>query len=276
MSSRTKEIIIENMFYGAFPERRKGQEVLGKTSGITPEIEKEIVEFCTSWGDCRNLKFKRSLNQFPLKSKSSDGENLIAVVKVVNSGRDSMGREGNLARHALILKESDYHWLDYNPFTLESLGVFLSVWSPGRDFDTITLQPSKIPQTDYSDIPQKQLKQLGEYLGIILSGGEIYLFMNNHLPPAEDIIYYAMKLLPLNIKSKLSLTTFAFRKNLNYQIGCYYRQSNTQPDPLKVKYETVGEIEKESAKFVEILFTDLKTEKYARVMGLLANIYPPV
>jgi hypothetical protein len=273
MPFQTGDIVIENLFYGALPERRKGQEVLGKTSGITPEIEREIVEYCSSWGDCRNLKFRRSLNQFPLTAKSQSGEGLIAVVKVVNSGIDSMGREGNLARHALILTEGCYRHLEYNPFTLESQGVFLGVWTRQCHCQTILLNSHLIPPSDLSEIPKTFFEPLSDYLHAILSGGEIYLFLPNHLHPAEDIIYYLIKLLPISFRPSISLTTFAFRKNLNYQIGCYFRQSSILPDPLRVRFETSKDRKEEIAPYLKALFDELKGEKYSRAAKMLASSF---
>ncbi len=268
------DIIIENMFYGALPDRRMGQEVLGKTPGVTPEMEREIVEFCGSWGDCRNLKFRRSLNQFPLKSKSPEGENLLAVVKVVNAGRDSMGREGTLVRHALILTVDAYERLEFNPFTLEAQGVFLSAQTRQGDCERIALDSRKVPPSDLSEIPRAYYDSLCEYLHAVLSGGEMFIFLSNHLHPAEDIIYHTIKLLPLWLRPRIALTTFAFRKNLDYRIGCYYRQGNPSPDPLKIRFETTGEKKEAAGEFLAELFGDLRREHYGRVTRLLAKPSP--
>jgi hypothetical protein len=268
-------IAIENMFYGAVPIRRMGQEVLGKTPGINAEIEKEIVEFCNSWGDCRNLKFRRSLNQFPLKARSSDGGKLIAIVKVVNAGRDSMGREGTLARHALVLREVDYRRIEFNPFTLESQGVFLEAWTQASDCRTIFIDSRTIPPSDLSEIPRSFYKQLREYLTTIMSGGEIFLFANNHLHTAEDIIYYVFKLLPIEIRPDIPLTTFAFRRNLDYKMGCYYRQSGTTPDPLKIQFEIAGEKDAVAVEFANNLLGGLDAEKYGFAARMLGQSYPP-
>ncbi|HBC46666.1 MAG TPA: hypothetical protein DCZ43_06440 [candidate division Zixibacteria bacterium] len=267
-------ISIENMFYGALPNRRMGQEVLGKTPGITAEIEAEIVEFCNSWGDCRNLKFRRSLNQFPLDAPGSDGSDMIAVVKVVNAGRDSMGREGTLVRHALILNENDYRQIEFNPFTLEAQGAFLEAWTQACDCRPILVNSRIIPPTDLSEIPRSFFKQIKEYIETVLSGGTIFLFINNHLHTAEDVIYYVFKLLPADFRAQIALTTFAFRRNLEYQIGCYYRQSDTSPDPLKVQFEMSGEKNKVAMDFATELFDSLENEKYGQAARMLAAPFP--
>jgi hypothetical protein len=264
-------IAIENMFYGALPGRRMGQEVLGKTSGITPEIEAEIVEFCNSWGDCRNLKFRRSLNQFPLEARGSDNKGLIAAVKVVNAGRDSMGREGTLVRHALVLGDDDYRQIEYNPFTLEAQGVFLEAWTQACDCRPIIVDSRVIPPPDFSEIPRSYYQHLKEYLEIILSGGAIFHFANNHLHTAEDVIYYVFKLLPIGFRPQIALTTFAFRRNLEYQIGCYYRQSGAVSDPLKVQFEMLGEKEKAAVEYAAELFESLESERYGQVARMLVT-----
>jgi hypothetical protein len=264
-------ITIENMFYGADPNRRMGQEVLGKTSGISDETEREIVEFCNSWGDCRNLNFRRSLNQFPLKGLSRDGETLMAVVKVLNAGRDSLGREGTLVRHALIIRESDYRRIEYNPFTLESQGVFLSAGTRLSYCREIIINTGQVPPSDLSEIPRAFFDSLFDYLHTILSGGEIFLFLNNHLNSAEEIIYHIFKILPIDVRPRLAVTTFAFRKNLNYKIGCYYRQSGVAPDPLKVRFEISGEKDEATGDFLRLLFECLRDERYGRVLRMLAD-----
>jgi hypothetical protein len=269
MSTFRGDIAIENMIYGVLPDRRMGQEVLGKTPGIPPDTEQEIVEFCTSWGDCRNLKFRRSLNQFPLKCNSPDGDRLIAVIKVINSGLDSIGREGALVRHALVLRESDYRHLEFNPFTLESLGVFLTVWTKQSNCEVIFLDSRLVPPSDFSEIPRAYYDSLFSYLHTLLSGGEIFLFLNNHLHTAEDIIYYVIKLLPVDFRSRIALTTFAFRKNLDYSIGCYYRQSGAPADPLKIRFEMAGEKDEKLVAFLKALFENLECEKYGRAARML-------
>ena len=267
-------IVIENMVYGALSYSRKGQQVVGRSKGITPETEQEIVGFCNSWGDCRNLNFKRSLNQFPLKSVAPDGRKLIAVVKVINSGRDQVGREGSLIRHALMLAKNEYRWLEYNPFLLESLGIFLTVWTRQSDCRAIHINRHAIPPSDLAEIPQYYYDALFEYLHVILSGGRIYYTANNHVRTAEEIIYYLMKLLPLEIKSEIAMTTFAFRKNLEYRIGCFYRSSSVPADPLKVIFETTGERTTEVESYLEELFAKLKSERFGGVIRMLTNPLP--
>jgi len=270
----SKNIIIENMVYGAFSYSRRGQQVVGKTSGISPEAQQEIVEFCNSWGDCRNLKFKRSLNQFPLKNKSANNKKLIAVVKVINSGKDQIGREGALVRHALILSEDDYRYLEFNPFMLESQGTFLTAWTRKSNCQTIFLDKSSIPPSDLSEIPRVYYDSMFEYLHTILSGGEIYYISNNHVRTAEEIIYYLLKLLPLEIKSKIAMTTFAFKKNLDYSIGCYYRRSSIPDDPLKIKFDMIGDRQKEIGDYLRAIFDNLKREKFGRVIKTLSEPLP--
>lgn len=264
-------IVIENLVYGAFPSQRMGQQVVGKSPGVTSEIEREIVEFCNTWGDCRNLKFRRSLNQFPLISKFADSREAMAVVKVTNAGKDSIGREGALVRHALILAREDYRRLEFNPFMLESLGVFLTVWTRIADCETIYLANDKIPPSDLSEVPQSFHGALSSYAGTILSGGEVYIYLNNHIHTIEDMIYYLIKILPIDFKASLALTTFTFKKNLDYKIGCYYRQLSQDVDPLKAHFELSGESRPEIDNYLKTLFECLKSEKYGRAAKLLAE-----
>ena len=264
-------IAIENLIYGAFSFSRKGQQVVGRTPGITDEIEKELVEFCNTWGDCRNLKFRRSLNQFPLAARSGRGEKLIGIIKVINSGLDQVGREGTLVRHAVVLTEADYRFLEFNPFALESQGVFQMVWTRQSNCRTIFIDKKSIPPSDLSEIPHSLFDTLYDLLFMLVSGGEMYLFLNNHVNTAEDIIYYIIKLLPLDLRASIALTTFAFRKNLDYKIGCYYRQSSTSPDPLTIQFEKSGTPDSGKEAFLKELFDDLKGEKYGRAIRLLSQ-----
>jgi hypothetical protein len=273
-SGFTSDIVIENLVYGAFPHQRMGQQVVGKSPGITDEIEREIVDFCNTWGDCRNLKFRRSLNQFPLNSRLRDGRKAIAVVKVTNAGKDSMGREGTLVRHALVLAESDYRYLEFNPFALESQGIFLTVWTRLCDCETIYLKHELIPPADLSEVPRSFYGPLKLYAATVMSGGEIYMYLNNHIQTAEDMIYYLIKILPLDIRASLALTTFTFRKNIDFKIGCYYRQLNQPMDPLRVQFETTGQPGQNINDYLQILFDCLKDEKYGRAAKILAEPLP--
>lgn len=273
-SGFTDDIVIENLVYGAFPNQRMGQQVVGKSAGITDEIEREIVEFCNTWGDCRNLKFRRSLNQFPLQSRLRDGRNAIAVVKVTNAGKDSIGREGTLVRHALVLAETDYRYLEFNPFVLESQGIFLTVWTRLCDCRTIYLKFDSIPPADLSEVPRLFYGPLKLYAATLLSGGEIYVYLNNHIQTAEDMIYYLIKILPLDFRARLALTTFTFKKNIDFKIGCYYRQLNRPADPLKVQFETTGQPFQTVNDYLQMLFECLQDEKYGRAAKILAEPLP--
>lgn len=268
------DIVIENLVYGAFPNQRMGQQVVGKSTGITDDIEQEIVEFCNTWGDCRNLKFRRSLNQFPLKSRLRDGRNAIAVVKVTNAGKDSIGREGTLVRHALVLAETDYRYMEFNPFVLESQGIFLTVWTRLCDCQIIYLKRDSIPPADLSEVPRLFYGALKMYAATVISGGEIYVYLNNHIQTAEDMIYYLIKVLPLGFRARLALTTFTFKKNIDFKIGCYYRQLNQPADPLKVQFETTGQPHPIVNDYLQKLFECLNDEKYGRAAKILAEPIP--
>jgi hypothetical protein len=273
-SGLTSDIVIENLVYGAFPHQRMGQQVVGKSAGITDEIEREMVEFCNTWGDCRNLKFRRSLNQFPLNSRLRDGRKAIAVVKVTNAGKDSMGREGTLVRHALVLAETDYRYLEFNPFVLESQGIFLTVWTRLCDCETIYLKHELIPPADLSEVPRSFYGPLKLYAATVMSGGEIYMYLNNHIQTAEDMIYYLIKILPLEIRAGLALTTFAFKKNIDFKIGCYYRQLSQPADPLRVQFETTGQPGRNINDYLQTLFDYLNDEKYGRAAKMLTEPMP--
>lgn len=272
----SNDIVIENLVYGAFPHQRMGQQVVGKSAGITDEIEQEIVEFCNTWGDCRNLKFRRSLNQFPLNAQLRDGRKAIAIVKVTNAGKDSVGREGTLVRHALILSETDYRYLEFNPFVLESQGIFLAVWTRLCDCQTIYLKRDSIPPADLSEVPRSFYAPLKLYAATIISGGEIYTYLNNHIQTAEDMIYYLIKILPRDFRANLALTTFTFRKNIDFKIGCYYRQLSQPADPLRVQFETTGQPYPEVNDYLQQLFEFLNDEKFGRAAKLLAEPLPKI
>jgi hypothetical protein len=229
-------IEVEHLVYGSFSFDGSAQHIPAQSKGITKKIRTEITSFCDSWGECKNLKFLSSLNQVWLKDEP-DSEPKIAVIKIIHHGRDFSGRSGALLRHALIFKHKDYESFGFNPFTVEDLNIFKSDWNTKDSCETLFIEPAEIPEKNLSLIPGELYPSLKENLSFFLKGFSLLSYRIINTPSSDAYLRYLFYLLPYIMRKKLSLTTFAFRKNFDYQIGCIYSSARIPKDDLFLEFE---------------------------------------
>ncbi len=229
-------IEVEHLIYGSFNFCGSAQHIPDQSRGISKNIRKEIASFCDSWGECKNLKFYSSLNQIWLEDEPGS-ESKVAVIKVTHHGRDFSGRGGALLRHALVFKGRDYEKLEFNPFRVEDLNIFKTDWKDDDRCEAFYVDPADLPKEDLGTIPQELYPSLKENLSFLLQGFSLISYRITNTPNSDSYLRSLFCLIPYSGRKKFSLTTFAFRKNCNYQLGCIYSPERIPQDSLDVEFE---------------------------------------
>jgi hypothetical protein len=231
-------IKVEHLVYGTFSTSGMAQHVPSQSPGIDSNTKNQIISFCNSWGECRNLKFFSSLSQFFLDTQENQ-EPQVAVIKITHHGQDFAGRKGALLRHALLFKASDYSLLECSPFRVEQWGKFKTSWSEDEKCDPFFMEPPDLNQNELEKIPSSVFASLRENLVLLLKGFSLLSYRNVNTPTSDLYLRYLYSLIPHSQRSGLPFTTFAFRNNKGYRLGCIYSPDRIPEDSLSVKFERI-------------------------------------
>lgn len=231
-------IAVEHLIYGTFSTSGMAQHVPSQSPGIDSYTRNQIISFCNSWGECRNLKFFSSLNQFYLETQENQ-EPQVVVVKITHHGQDFAGRKGALLRHALIFKVSDYSLLEFDPFKVEELGKFKTSWSEEEKCDSFYVDPTNLSGNEFQKIPPSLFPSLKENLALLLRGFCLLSYRNVNTPTSDLYLKYLYSLIPHSQRNNLAFTTFAFRNNKSYRLGCIYSPDRIPEDSLSVEFEKI-------------------------------------
>lgn len=274
-------IQVEQLIYGSFSFDGSAQHVPAQSQGVSKKTRQEITSYCDTWGDCKNLKFYSSLNQIWIDD-DPDSEPEAAIVKITHHGKDFSGRSGAMLRHALVLKEGDYRELDFSPFRLEELGLFKTDWKEGETCETLYVDLADSSEDDLSRIPQSLHQSLKENLSFFLGGLSLLSYRIINTPDSDSYLKALFSLIPCQRRRGLVLTTFAFRKNRDYQLGCIYSPQRIPGDGSAVEFErkedgsSSGWTPKEISGYLDPLFINLKEnhlgEASARIRSYSAGV----
>ena len=274
-------IQIEQLIYGSFSFDGSAQHVPAQSDGISKRTRQEITSFCDTWGDCKNFKFYSSLNQIWMQDHP-DSEPEAAIIKITHHGRDFSGRSGAMLRHALVLKERDYRELDFSPFRLEELKLFKTDWKDGETCETLYVDLAELAQEDLSVIPQDLHGSLKENLRLFLGGFSLLSYRIANTPKSDSYLKALFSLIPCQRRKGLVLTTFAFRKNCDYQLGCIYSPQRIPEDDSAVEFERKEGVSpsvwtaKEISDYLDPLFINLRQndlgEASARIRSYSAGV----
>jgi len=231
-------IKVEHLVYGTFSTSGMAQHVPSQSPGIDSNTKNQIISFCNSWGECRNFKFFSSISQFFLKPDESN-EPQVALIKITHHGQDFAGRRGALLRHALVVRASDYSLLEYNPFRVEQWGKFKTSWSEEEKCDPFFVEAPGLSQNELEKIPSSVFSSLRQNLMLLLKGFSLLSYRNVNTPTSDLYLKHLYSLIPHSQRNGLSFTTFAFRNNRSYRLGCIYSPDRIPEDSLSVEFEKI-------------------------------------
>lgn len=270
-------IKVEHLIYGTFSTSSMAQHVPCQSSGIDNHTKNQIISFCNSWGECRNLKFFSSLNQFYLEPQANE-EREVAVIKITHHGQDFAGRKGALLRHALVFKVSDYSLLEFDPFKVGELGIFKTSWSEEEKCDALYIDSLSLSNNELQQIPPSLFHSLKENLSLLLKGFSLLSYRNVNTPNSDLYLKYLYTLIPHYLRNNLVFTTFAFRNNMNYRLGCIYSPDRIFEDSLgagfeKKKHSGALSLSQESiiSQYMEQAFSFLEQKEFSKVFELIKS-----
>lgn len=268
-------IKVEHLIYGTFSTSVMAQHVPSQSPGIDSDTKNQVISFCNSWGECRNLRFVSSLNQFYLETSENENPQ-VAIIKVTHHGRDFAGREGALLSHALVFKTSDYSLLEFDPFKVETLGKFKTGWSEEEKCDSFYLDPRNLSADELQKIPRSLFSSLKENLTLFLKGLCLLSYRNVNTPTSDLYLRYLYSLIPHSLRDSLAFTTFAFRNNISYKLGCIYSPDRIPEDNLSVEFEKIKPSIPESTPeermirdYINQVFLFLEQKEFSKVSVLL-------
>jgi hypothetical protein len=267
-------IEIEHLIYGSFQFDGSAQHIPAQSPGISNKIRKEITSFCDSWGECKNFKFYSSLNQIWLEDES---EPKVAVIKVTHHGKDFSGRSGALLRHALVFKEKDYQKIGFDPFRVESLNILRTDWKEGDSCETLHADPARFSKVDLSLIPAELYPSLRENLSSLLKGLSLYSYRSINTLRSNSYVQGLFSLIPHSKRRTIPLTTFAFRKNHEYRIGCIYSPERIPQDDADVRFEKKAGGSQSTCEgemildYGKTLFSFLEQNRYVEALAYIEN-----
>jgi hypothetical protein len=267
-------IEIEHLVYGSFQFDGSAQHIPAQSQGISNKTRKEITSFCDSWGECKNFKFYSSLNQIWLEDESDPK---VAVIKVTHHGKDFSGRSGALLRHALVFKEEDYQKIGFDPFRVESSNILRTDWKEGDNCETLHVDPAKFSKDDLSLIPPELYPSLKENLSSLLKGFSLISYRSINTLRSNSYVQALFSLIPYSRRKMIPLTTFAFRKNYEYRLGCIYSPERIPEDDADVKFErktggSQGNCEGEMIlDYPKTLFSLLEQNRYIEALAYIEN-----
>jgi hypothetical protein len=213
-------MLLENLIYGTFPDLPGSQHVVHKTSGITPQIEAELLNFYNDFGDCRNEHFAGSLTVHPVKGGSD--EPLTAISKVSQQGKDFSGRWGALLRHSAIVSRRQYQMLLYDPAPLDKLLRSGGTAAELGGIGDLTVASPTDPQLFLAELPQLPFGDLKDNLGRLMSGKRLVLYSEINTAQTNLYLRRLINLLPFSFKCSLSWSEFLFRPSEEIDVALYY------------------------------------------------------
>lgn len=270
-------IKVEHLVYGTFSTSGMAQHVPSQSPGIDTHTKNQIISFCNSWGECRNLKFFSSLSQFFLDTQENQ-EPQVAVIKITHHGQDFAGRKGALLRHTLLFKASDYSLLEYNPFRVEQWGKFKTSWSEEEKCDPFFMEPPELSQSELEKIPSSVFASLRESLMILLKGFSLLSYRNVNTPTSDLYLKCLYSLIPHSQRNGLAFTTFAFRNNKSYRLGCIYSPDRIPDDSLNVEFQKIKPSlslspseENKIRDYIDHVFYFLEQKEFSKVSELIKS-----
>lgn len=210
------EIRYEQAVYGSFPFWDRGYSILAHSPGCRPEWLVGLRAACQQFGE-RPAGAAEASALFALKLDAGPW----LIVGISPQGEDDRGRPGALAFHALFLDPRDYRRAGGNPFDFAPL--LRKDWTA----ETETL-PTGVwavePAEPSPPLVGNQAESIAATLG---RGGRVAIQAN---APIDALARQVWSLLPLSIRSRASVATWAFGNGNHFDLVALPRLAGIEFD----------------------------------------------
>lgn len=213
-------MFIENLIYGTFPNLPGSQQVVHKTSGITPAVEAELLKFYNDFGDCKNEAFKSSASVHWLHAES--GEPLVAISKVTQMGKDFSGRWGALLRHTAVLARSQYREIMFCPGFVTRHLVESGTAEELSAIGSIEVVETGVAEPLLEELAAMPFSDLKENLRRLMTGERLIAYSEINAENTDRYLRRLVSLLPMSFSAELNWSEFLFRPLENFDLLVAY------------------------------------------------------
>ena len=205
MSQSTTRIVCEQAVYGSFPFWDKGYGILAKSGGCRQEWFSDLIHLCQSLGQPPS-DATPTVASLVFAHRLPSGPWLVGLGS--SQGCDDRGRPGAWAFHALFISGDDYRRCGGSPFVFEA--YFKKTFEADCQLDTLVAELVS-PDVDLPEADSQKRKWLrqGRRLRLLTQQSadrEISQFWHN---------------LPVNQRSRHSITTWAFRTDTDFDFAAF-------------------------------------------------------
>lgn len=218
----------EQALYGSFPFRQRGYEIAAHSAGCRPEWLRALARSCTQFGE-RPTGVAVSGALF---AKPIPGTRVWMVVVVGEAGRDDLGRPGALAFHAWFVTDRDYRRIGAQPFG------FAALPPTGWDSDSGTLPTATLRLTRLR-CPGAGCDPRARTIAERLRQRQPVAF--EAPAPIGDLAREIWNLLPLRIRCRTSLATWAFSNANRFDLVAVPRRALIEADPAYLDAAALAE-----------------------------------
>lgn len=229
---------LDHLIYGTFPDLPGSQQVVYRSSGITPEFESWLISQYDQFGDCKTEEFRSSLTL----QWNRDGESPVAVLtKVTHAGKDFSGRWGALLRHSAIITEEQFFAI-YGDISIiaERLVAGGSSEELSQSSD-LEIDSTPDQNAIIESILSLDLAHFESNLKRVLAGERLVLYADLNTPHLNKYIQNLLLLLPLPIRALLNWSEFIFRSLPEMNLSVVHSSRYSAPDGDIIEFQSDGE-----------------------------------
>ncbi len=229
---------LDHLIYGTFPDLPGSQQVVYRSSGITPEFESWLIQQYDQFGDCKTEEFRSSLTLQWYR----DGESPVAVLtKVTHAGQDFSGRWGALLRHSAIITQEQF-FANYGD--VSTIAERLVTGGSSEELSQSSeLEIDSTPDRDtiIEHIMSLNLTHFESNLKRILTGERLVLYADLNTPHLNNYFMNLLSLLPLPLRSLLNWSEFIFHSLPELDLSVVHSSRYSAPDGDIIDFQSDGE-----------------------------------
>lgn len=228
----------DHLIYGTFPDLPGSQQVVYRSSGITPEFESWLIHQYDQFGDCKTEEFRSSLTLQWYR----EGESPVAVLtKVTHAGQDFSGRWGALLRHSAIITQEQFFAIHGD------ISAIAEKLATGGSSEELSQSPEfEIDSTPDRDSIIEHILTLSfahfeSNLRRILTGERLVLYADVNTQHLRTYLQNLLLILPLSVRSLLNWSEFIFHSLPEMDLSVAHSSRYSAPDGDIIEFQGDGE-----------------------------------
>lgn len=235
---------VEQLVYGTF-DFTQGFTLVSTSAGISAALAREAEAVCKGWGEILSPRFRSALYHVPLAGGEIDpaGEGEAAgdpaaeppppaprhlIGKVVRQGTDRGDRMA-WYHQVLVLSHADYLAAGGDCFAFEAAGFFKDRWFESDRALPLQVDPGVLPGFEHPALAGDEAAVVRAVLAALAEGSEVRLPVERATRSVLELMRTVLHLLPPELRTRLSLATFAYRPMRRYDFWSLHDQGGATP-----------------------------------------------